>query len=79
MCNLVYVQKEKQIIRKITKGGDLSMAHKENKNEVVNQPLMSTGTTEVGFSKENKQKQPTSKPKIGESLMGDNGITGRIR
>jgi hypothetical protein len=49
----------------------------------VEQPLMSTGTSEPGFDSENKGYQPmdrpASRPKIGDTLLGDDGITGRVR
>jgi hypothetical protein len=45
----------------------------------VEQPLMSTATTEAGFDKNNKKKRHAVEPKIGETIMGDDGITGRIR
>lgn len=51
--------------------------------EGVEQPLMSTGTTEPGFNWEKDGYQPkdrpAAQPKIGETLLGDDGITGRIR
>ncbi len=45
----------------------------------LKQPLMSTGTTEPGFDKNRNDKQKAEAPKIGETLIGDDGITGRIR
>lgn len=45
----------------------------------VEQPLMSIDTTETGFEKDTKKSKIASKPKIGETIMGDDGITGRIR
>lgn len=40
---------------------------------------MSTGTTEAGFKKEEMKSKAVTQPKIGETIMGDDGITGRIR
>jgi hypothetical protein len=40
---------------------------------------MSTGTTEAGFEKDTRKSKLASKPKIGETIVGDDGITGRIR
>ncbi|WP_404328169.1 hypothetical protein [Mesobacillus maritimus] len=45
----------------------------------VEQPLMSTATTEAGFEKNTKKEKLAAKPKIGETIIGDDGITGRIR
>jgi hypothetical protein len=49
----------------------------------VQQPLMSTGTSEPGFDWEKEGYQPmdrpAARPKIGETLIGDDGITGRVR
>jgi hypothetical protein len=44
----------------------------------MEQPLMSTGTSEAGFKKEN-EKRVAEVPKIGQGIMGDDGITGKIR
>lgn len=45
----------------------------------LKQPLMSTGTTEPGFKGNPEDHKKAAAPKIGETLMGDDGITGRIR
>ena len=45
----------------------------------LDQPLMSTGTTEPGFKIDTKNAKLASKPKIGETIVGDDGINGRIR
>ncbi|HYK74006.1 MAG TPA: hypothetical protein VEV44_12920 [Pseudoneobacillus sp.] len=42
----------------------------------VEQPLMSTGTTEPGFEWEKDNKKATSEPKIGETLIEEAGILG---
>lgn len=47
------------------------MVNHDKDEDVVQQPLMSTGTTEPGFERDpNKSKQLT-KPKIGEAFVGD--------
>jgi hypothetical protein len=45
----------------------------------VEQPLMSTATTEAGFDRNTKKEKLAAKPKIGDTIIGDDGITGRIR
>jgi len=57
------------------------MTNKEQKTSgTVEQPFMSTATSEAGFNKNKKNDaKHTGKPKIGETIMGDDGITGRIR
>ncbi|WP_156183124.1 hypothetical protein [Mesobacillus campisalis] len=52
---------------------------KEELTSITKQPLMSTGTTEQGFKKENKEKRITDIPRIGQGIVGDDGITGTIR
>jgi hypothetical protein len=57
-----------------------SMSNNDQKTSgTVEQPLMSTATTEAGFDRNNKKKRHAVEPKIGETIMGDDGITGRIR
>ena len=51
----------------------------EKSGYFVDQSLMSADTTETGFEKDTKKSKLASKPKIGETIMGDDGITGRIR
>ena len=51
----------------------------EKSDYFVEQPLMSKNTTDTGFEKDTKKSKLASKPKIGETIMGDDGITGRIR
>ncbi|WHY89206.1 hypothetical protein QNK12_15965 [Neobacillus cucumis] len=47
------------------------MANNDKVPDLIQQPLMSTGTTEPGFDRNtNKFKQET-KPKIGETIVGD--------
>lgn len=55
------------------------MTKNDKTNENLKQPLMSTGTSEAGFDRDTKGSKPVSKPKIGETILGDDGITGRIR
>jgi hypothetical protein len=55
------------------------MQKNEKALDPLDQPLMSTGTTEPGFKKDTKKSKLASKPKIGETIVGDDGITGRIR
>jgi hypothetical protein len=43
----------------------------ENAPELLKQPLMSTGTTEAGFERNTKKSKSASKPKIGETIVGD--------
>ncbi|WP_156324380.1 hypothetical protein [Bacillus sp. FJAT-27251] len=54
------------------------MTKKDLTSDTV-QPLMSTGTAEPGFKKENKENRLTDIPRIGQGIMGDDGITGKIR
>lgn len=55
------------------------MTSNEKSKDPLDQPLMSTGTDEPGFKKDTKNAKLASKPKIGETIVGDNGIEGRIR
>lgn len=41
----------------------------------VEQPLMSTGTTEPGFDWNKGKTKLAAKPKIGETLIGEDGMT----
>lgn len=41
----------------------------------VEQPLMTTGTTEPGFDWNTGGDKLAAKPKIGETLVGENSIT----
>ena len=54
------------------------MAKSKKTSDLIEQPLMSTGTTEPGFDRETKKDKLESKPKIGETIIGDDGITGKI-
>ncbi|MCM3570169.1 hypothetical protein [Neobacillus mesonae] len=49
------------------------MQKNENNDEHMEQPLMSTGTTIAGFEMDVKKSKPTTKPKIGETIIGDDG------
>jgi hypothetical protein len=55
------------------------MPKNEKAPDLVEQPFMSTGTTEAGFEMDTKKSKLASKPKIGKTIVGDDGITGRIR
>ena len=66
----------KQIIGKLERGIGLP---NEKSDYFVEQPFMSTDTKETGFEKDPKKSKLASKPKIGETIIGDEGITGRIR
>lgn len=37
----------------------------------IDQPLMSTGTTEAGFKQNRKKPKSDVKPKIGATIVGD--------
>ncbi|MGJ7922538.1 hypothetical protein [Neobacillus sp. LXY-4] len=50
-----------------------------NSYDFVGEPLISTGDTEAENKIETKDSKLASKPKIGETIIGDNGIKGRIR
>lgn len=47
------------------------MSKNEKSEELMTQPLMSTGITEPGFAKEANKDKPTIKPKIGDTVVGD--------
>lgn len=49
------------------------MFDNENAHDFVQQPLMSTGTTEPGFSIKTEKSKQEVKPKIGETIIGDDG------
>jgi hypothetical protein len=42
----------------------------QQENELVEQPLMSTGTTEPGFDWKTNSGDVKAKPKIGETVIG---------
>lgn len=50
------------------------MRKSEKAPELVEQPLMSTGTGEPGFQWDAKKPSPESKPKIGGTIIGDDGL-----
>lgn len=60
------------------KGGK-AVTNNDEKTGTVEQPLMSTATTEAGYDRTTKKAKLAAKPKIGETIIGDDGITGRIR
>ncbi|MDF2791573.1 MAG: hypothetical protein K0S80_4675 [Neobacillus sp.] len=47
--------------------------------DFVGEPLISTGDTEAEFKHDTKESKLAGKPKIGEKIIGDDGIEGRIR
>lgn len=47
------------------------MPDNDNETELVEQPLMSTGTTEPGFEKGREESHLVSPPKIGEVVVGE--------
>lgn len=47
------------------------MTKHDKDQELVQQPLMSTGTTEPGFERETNKSKQLTKPKIGEAIVGD--------
>ncbi|WP_154663508.1 hypothetical protein [Neobacillus dielmonensis] len=48
------------------------MVKNENQQDLLVQPLMSTGTTEAGFDAQDHNSQTqASKPKIGEVIVGE--------
>jgi hypothetical protein len=55
------------------------MPNNEKSADLVEQPFLSKNTIETGFEKDTKKSKLASKPKIGETIIGDDGITGRIR
>jgi hypothetical protein len=53
------------------------MSENEKPPYFVEQPLAISA--EPGFEKQTKNSKLASKPKIGETIVGDDGITGRMR
>ncbi|WP_409300822.1 hypothetical protein [Peribacillus sp. SCS-155] len=53
-------------------------ANKKERN-LVGEPLLSTGDSEAHFKEDTKNSKLTSIPKRGETLLGEDGITGRVR
>ncbi|GAA0328875.1 hypothetical protein GCM10008967_19240 [Bacillus carboniphilus] len=47
------------------------MYQRQENQDDVRQPLMSTGTTEAGFKKGTEKSKQTTKPKIGNTVVGD--------
>jgi hypothetical protein len=57
----------------------MKMVNQKNASDPMDQPLMSTGSSVPGFKADTKNSKLASRPKIGEKIVGDNGIEGRIR
>ena len=55
------------------------MPKNEKAPDSVEQSFMSTGSTEDEIEKDTRKSKLASKPKVGETILGDDGITGRIR
>ena len=55
------------------------MTENQKSYDFVDEPLISTGSTEAKLKDETKQSKLASKPKIGETIIGDDGIEGKIR
>ena len=51
------------------------MPNQEKASDLVEQPLMSTGTTEPGFEKDREESNLVRPPKIGDVVVGDQGST----
>ncbi|WP_156431165.1 hypothetical protein [Bacillus sp. FJAT-29814] len=49
------------------------MPNDGKKQDVVEQPLMSTGTTEPGFKVDPEKSEPVNQPKIGDTVIGNQG------
>ncbi|MGG1401523.1 hypothetical protein ABE288_27425 [Bacillus salipaludis] len=47
------------------------MANNDKVQDPIQQPLMSTGTTEPGFERDSTRSKQETKPKIGETIVGD--------
>ncbi|WP_394236475.1 hypothetical protein [Niallia oryzisoli] len=55
------------------------MPNDEKVTDVVDQPSMAKSRTDLGIEKETKNAKLASKPRVGETIIGNDGITGRIR
>lgn len=55
------------------------MAKNEKSPDLVEPGLMSDVTNDPRYKKDTKNQKLAGKPKVGETLLGDDGITGRIR
>jgi hypothetical protein len=55
------------------------MDKSEKSADLVEPSLMSTVTNDSRYEKDTKNKKLAAKPKVGETIVGDDGITGRIR
>jgi hypothetical protein len=55
------------------------MPKKGKAADLVEPPLIPTGSLEPRYEKDSKNAKLASKPKVGETIIGDDGITGRIR
>lgn len=47
------------------------MIENDKAADPIDQPLMSTGTTEAGFKQNRKKSKSEVKPKIGGKIVGD--------
>ncbi|WP_227936412.1 hypothetical protein [Alkalihalobacillus deserti] len=55
------------------------MLKNEKAPDPVEQSFMSTGSTVDEIEKDARKSKLASKPKVSETILGDDGITGRIR
>jgi hypothetical protein len=55
------------------------MGNEEKSRDVVEQPLMSTGTTEPGFEMDAGASQASMPPKIGDTVVGERGKNEEFR
>ena len=55
------------------------MTKTEKDSDLVEPPLIPTGSIEPRYEKDTKNTKLASKPKVGETIIGDHGISGRIR
>ncbi|MED1467548.1 hypothetical protein [Bacillus salipaludis] len=47
------------------------MANNDKVQDLIQQPLMSTGTMEPGFERDSNKSKQETKPKIGETIVGE--------
>jgi hypothetical protein len=74
---IVYFFSPQQIIG-MSERGD-RMPKNEKAPDLVEQPFVSTGTTEAEFEMDTKESKPANKPKVGNTSVGDDGISDQIR
>lgn len=55
------------------------MPKNEKAPDSIEQSYMSTGSAVDEIEKDTRKTKLAGKPKVGETLLGDDGITGRIR